>query len=92
MTAVIPRISGANFAVINIVVGPSAPPIIPIAAASRISKIPVARAPQKAAKIPIWAAAPRSKVRGLAISGPKSVPAPSPKNISGGSMFQNASP
>ena len=45
MTAVIPRISGASLAERKIVVGPSAPPIMPIEAASESSKTPVARAP-----------------------------------------------
>ena len=43
-------------------------------------------APRKVIKIPIWAAAPRSKLLGREISGPKSVVAPIPRNISGGKI------
>ena len=41
-------------------------------------------APSTVAKIPNWAAAPRNRVRGLASSGPKSVIAPTPMNITSG--------
>ena len=88
--------SGARRADKNIVVGPSAPPIIPIDAASSIPKFipsdPVIKAPQKAINIPIWAAAPRSNVLGLAITGPKSVKAPIPRKIIGGNIFQKDNP
>ena len=73
----------ANFLVTRIAVGPSAPPIIPIAAASRPLN-PRARAPKKVINIPIWAAAPRSMVFLLAIRGPKSVVAPMQRNIKQG--------
>jgi len=36
--------------------------------------------------MPIWAAAPRITSLGLAIIGPKSVMAPTPKKISGGTI------
>ncbi len=70
-------------------VGPSAPPIIPIAAASaRVKSIqPRAlnpTAPRTVAKMPNWAAAPRNSVLGLASSGPKSVIAPTPMKITRG--------
>ena len=92
MTAVMPRISGARLADRNIVVGPSAPPIMPMEAASDNSNTPVASAPQKATKMPTCAAAPRSRVLGLDMTGPKSVIAPSPRKMIGGSMFQNERP
>ena len=53
MTAVMPSSSGASFAEMKMVVGPSAPPMMPMDAASGISNSPVASAPQKAAKMPI---------------------------------------
>ena len=53
---------------------------------------PHSKANQKAMKIPTCAAAPKIKVFGLAINGPKSVRAPIPKKMIGGSIFQNASP
>jgi len=69
-------------------VGPSAPPMMPIDAASlrpNLMKSPVASerqsAPNSAMKMPNCAAAPSSAVRGLAISGPKSVIAPTPMKI-----------
>ena len=67
----------------KIAVGPSAPPMMPIAAASGSVK-PSATAPSRLAKIPNWAAAPRSSVFGFASIGPKSVSAPMPRKISGG--------
>ena len=82
----------------NIVVGPSAPPMMPMDAASLVEKsIPIsgtrliASAPQKATNMPTCAAPPRSSVLGFAIIGVKSVSAPSPRNIKGGSMFQKES-
>ncbi len=66
-----------------IAVGPSAPPIIPIEAASASGK-PNSSAPKNATYIPNCAAAPNNKLFGFAISGPKSVIAPTPKNINGG--------
>ena len=67
-------------------VGPSAPPIMPMEAASWAVKSPEPMAPMKVIKIPNWAAAPNSKDLGLAIKGPKSVIAPTPRKISGGKI------
>ena len=92
MTAMMPSMSGASLADMKMLVGPSAPPMMPMEAASGMVNSPVASAPQNAAKMPIWAAAPSSSVLGFAIIGPKSVPAPSPRNIRGGRIFQKARP
>ena len=43
-----------------------------------------------AAKIPNCAAAPSKKLLGLAISGPKSVIAPTPKKISDGNILHSS--
>ena len=59
--------------------------MIPIAPDSAVEK-PSRMAPTKVANTPNWAAAPSSRVRGLAISGPKSVSAPTPMKISGGKI------
>ena len=67
-----------------IAVGPSAPPMMPMAAATLTGKWKISRAPRKAEKIPNCAAAPSSREDGRAISGPKSVIAPTPIKISGG--------
>ena len=67
----------------KIAVGPSAPPIIAIEAHSA-AVIPRSAAPMNVKKIPPCAAAPSRKLFGFAISGPKSVIAPIPRNISGG--------
>ena len=64
-------------------VGPSAPPMIAMDAQSAALMLSTA-APTKVKKIPPCAAAPRRKLLGEAISGPKSVIAPMPRNISGG--------
>ncbi len=64
-------------AVTNRAVGPSAPPMMPTEAASLPEK-PSRRKMTKVAKMPIWAAAPSSRLLGLAIRGPKSVMAPTP--------------
>ena len=79
------------------VVGPSAPPMMPMAAASgRVNDNPGIRsavsAPQKATNMPTCAAAPSSSVLGLERMGPKSVIAPIPRNIRGGRMFQKDRP
>ena len=74
----------------KIAVGPSAPPIIPIEAASWKLK-PRHNAPKKAANIPNWAAAPNNRLLGFAIKGPKSVNTPTPIKISGGNI-PNSSP
>jgi len=89
-----PSNSGANFEATYIEVGPSAPPIMPIAAAcfklkSKTPRDVNAIAPNNVAKIPNCAAAPRSKVLGLAKSGPKSVIAPTPIKIINGATGKN---
>ena len=61
-------------------VGPSAPPMMPMAPASLGLK-PIRLAQIKVKKIPAWAAAPSIRVLGLEIRGPKSVPAPTPMKI-----------
>ena len=71
-------------------VGPSAPPIMETAAAA-LSLKPRAIAPKYAAKIPNCAAAPSRKLFGFAISGPKSVMAPTPRNISDGRIAHSSS-
>ncbi len=78
--AIIGRSSGASFEVRKIAVGPSAPPMIPMEAASLGAK-PKATATTNATAIPTCAAAPRKRLDGLAISGPKSVIAPMPRKI-----------
>lgn len=75
---------------VNIEVGPSAPPIIDIAAAA-LSGNPIRIAIRYAAKIPNCAAAPSRKLAGLAINGPKSVIAPTPKKISDGKILHSSS-
>ena len=71
---------GASVFVTSMAVGPSAPPIIPIAAAS-IALNPRNIAPAKATNTPNCAEAPRSRLLGLAISGAKSVIAPIPMKM-----------
>ena len=63
---------GASLAVRKMAVGPSAPPMIPMAPAS-LGSNPRARAPRKVMKIPIWAAAPKSMSTGRASMVEKSV-------------------
>ncbi len=70
-------------------VGPSAPPMMEMAAAA-ISLKPRAIAPKYAAKIPNCAAAPRRKLLGLAIRGPKSVMAPTPIKIREGRIAHSS--
>ena len=85
-----PSRSGAKREARNIAVGPSAPPIIPIEAASASEKLKRsvycerASAPISVAKIPSCAAPPSIAVFGFAISGPKSVIAPTPIKIISG--------
>ena len=79
-TAMGPKRSGASFDVTNIAVGPSAPPMIPVEAASK-GLNPKAVQPKNAIKIPSCAAAPKRRLFGFAISGPKSVIAPTPRKI-----------
>ena len=87
-TATAPRSFGDSLLVRKIDVGPSAPPMIPMEAASfRSNSIPIfarTRAPIRAKKMPNWAAAPSNADFGLASSGPKSVMAPTPMKISSG--------
>ena len=70
-------------------VGPSAPPIMEIAAAA-LSLKPSAIAPKYAAKIPNCAAAPSKKLLGFAIRGPKSVMAPTPMKIRDGKIAHSS--
>ena len=73
---------GASLVVRKMAVGPSAPPMMPIEADSAMEKpntsIWVTR---KVAKMPICAAAPKSRLLGLAMRGPKSVMAPTPRKM-----------
>ncbi len=78
-------ICGAMRVATRMEVGPSAPPTMPMLPASCALK-PSRIAPMKVTNMPSCAAAPRSRDFGLAISGPKSVIAPTPRKISGGSM------
>ena len=64
-----------------IAVGPSAPPIIPIEAACLAVNCPDTFAKVNAKYIPNCAAAPKRRLIGFAINGPKSVIAPTPMNI-----------
>ena len=75
----------------KIVVGPSAPPMMPIDDASSSPKLkksvkPSSNAPINAKNTPAWAPAPNSSVLGLDSIGVKSVPAPTPRKISSGNM------
>ena len=76
-TATGPRRCGASFEVRKIAVGPSAPPMMPIDAASGKEK-PSLIAPRNVANMPICAAAPRSMLKGLAMSGPEVRKRPDP--------------
>ena len=71
-------------------VGPSAPPMMEIAAAA-IPLNPRIIARKYALKIPNCAAAPKRKLLGLAMSGPKSVMAPTPMKIRDGRMLHSSS-
>ena len=89
--AIEPNNLGDSWLERKIAVGPSAPPMIPIEAASlRLKSIPgtqfSANAPSNVAKIPNWAAPPNNAVLGLANIGPKSVMAPMPIKISSGKI------
>ena len=75
--------SGASLELRKMAVGPSAPPIMPMAPAS-LGANPSARARRYAPKIPSCAAAPIRIRRGCEMSALKSVMAPMPKKISGG--------
>ena len=87
--AIAGRYSGASLEAVRIAVGPSAPPITPIAAATA-SGNPSASASRNAEKIPNCAAAPKRKLLGFAISGPKSVIAPTPRKISDGKILHSS--
>ena len=69
--------------VVKMAVGPSAPPIIPKAAAS-FGVNPIRMATSSTVKIPSWAAAPNMDKRRLRSIGPKSVNAPTPMKMIGG--------
>ena len=75
--------SGASFEDRKMAVGPSAPPMIPMAPASLGMK-PMDNASRYAPKIPICAAAPIRISLGCEIRAEKSVIAPMPRKISGG--------
>ena len=64
-------------------VGPSAPPMMAMAAATLPGK-PSTSASRNAEKMPSCAAAPSSSEDGRAISGPKSVMAPIPRKMMDG--------
>ena len=82
-TAMAPMRCGASCDERKIAVGPSAPPMIPIAPDSA-GVNPRCMATTYAPKIPICAAAPISMSLGCEISAEKSVIAPMPRKISGG--------
>ena len=75
-----PNRAGASKTVTKMAVGPSAPPMMPMALDSEPVK-PMRRQPTKVMKMPSWAAAPSSRDLGLAMRGPKSVIAPTPMKI-----------
>ncbi len=79
-----------SFPARNIDVGPSAPPIMAMAAAASPLN-PMMMARKYAAKIPNCAAAPSRKLMGLAIRGRKSVSAPTPMKIRDGRMDHSSS-
>ena len=78
-----PIMSGASREERKIAVGPSAPPMMPIAPACAGSN-PKAREMAYAPKIPNCAAAPIRSSFGFEISAEKSVIAPMPRKIRGG--------
>ena len=75
--------SGARRPEMKMAVGPSAPPMIPMAPASLGLK-PSSKASAYAPKIPNCAAAPIKSSLGLDIRALKSVIAPMPRKMSGG--------
>ncbi len=81
--AIEPNRWGASLEARNMEVGPSAPPIMPMEAAS-ITLNPSRMLPMNVAKIPNCAAAPNRMRRGLAIRVLKSVIAPMPRKIKEG--------
>ncbi len=93
-TAIAPNSCGARRDVKKMAVGPSAPPIMPMEAASFMPNAngcaspkwmyDKAIAPISVAKIPNCAAPPKSAIFGLAIKGPKSVIAPTDIKINSG--------
>ena len=78
---------GESWLARKMAVGPSAPPMMPMEAASKRSKsmpgtyLESSSAPMRVVKMPNWAAAPSSAVLGLASIGPKSVMAPMPMKM-----------
>lgn len=68
-------------------VGPSAPPMIPMVAASFRSE-PKRTAQKNVRYTPTWAPAPRKISRGWLSKGPKSVIAPRPRKMRGGITSQ----
>ena len=72
--------SGASFDDRKMAVGPSAPPMMPMAPASE-GLNPSARAMAYAPKIPVWAAAPIRISLGFEIRAEKSVIAPRPRKM-----------
>ena len=82
-TAIAPIRCGASLDERKMAVGPSAPPMIPIAPDSAGVK-PICSAIVYAPKIPIWAAAPINISLGCDISAEKSVIAPIPRKMRGG--------
>ena len=87
-----PSRSGLSREARKIAVGPSAPPMMPMAAASWSEKSMagtsslMASDPSRVKKMPNCAAAPSISVLGLAMSAPKSVRAPTPRKMSSGKM------
>ena len=88
--------SGARRLVRKMAVGPSAPPMMAMAAAwaavnmgspPMMMLFPRKFARVKATYIPNWAAAPSRRLMGLAIRGPKSVIAPTPIKMRQGKML-----
>jgi hypothetical protein len=80
-----PRRCGASWLARKMEVGPSAPPMIPMAAASLSVKPSRKAADRAATRMPNWAAAPSMNVTGRASSGRKSVSTPTPRKMMGGS-------
>ena len=70
--------------VVKMAVGPSAPPMMPNEPASW-GVNPKSRDTSSTAKMPIWAAAPKMASFRLRSMGPKSVSAPTPMKMMGGS-------
>ena len=82
-TIIAPVYCELKYCATKIDVGPSAAPIIDIAAAS-LSWKPTTRASSNVMNIPSCAAAPKSRSLGFESNGPKSIIAPMPINRSNG--------